>query len=226
MAGSTARATRYRQRCYPKQSTITASHLIWLPLKPGRQTQWSPEARRLIYLRASTIASIFWQHHPTETDPRGSRSADAVALNIQDWGGFIGQWDTRIWKTSPRRDCAISANYSVCPPADEQEREQRPVSPRYPEDYVGLQAGYVKPANLAWYASHHHTSEGLNEPYQYSYLFGYSMELSENERTLVLPNDEKIRILAISVAKEDTDVKSAQPLYDTLGRGEATSQQK
>jgi len=140
----------------------------------------------------------------------------AVALNIEDWGGFIGQWDTRLWKPSPQRDWAISANHAIWPPVDEQEREQRPISPRYPEDYVGLQAGYVKPASLVWYASHHHTAEGLNEPYHYSYLFAYSMGVSENERTLVLPNDDKIRILAISVAEEDPAVNPAQPLYDTL----------
>ena len=46
--------------------------------------------------------------------------------------------------------------------AEEQQREQRVPSPRYPEDYVGLEPGYVKPASLAWYASHRHTADGLN----------------------------------------------------------------
>ena len=27
--------------------------------------------------------------------------------------------------------------------------------------------GYIKRADVAWYASHHHTADGLNEPYQY-----------------------------------------------------------
>ncbi len=141
----------------------------------------------------------------------------AVNLNIQDWSGFIGQWDTRIWKSPPERDWAISANHAAWPPADEQQREQRPQSPRYPEDYVGLEAGYVKPASLAWYASHHHTADGLNEPYQYSYLFAYPMEVSENAGTLTLPNNDKIRILAVSVAEEEPGLTPAQPLYDALG---------
>lgn len=143
----------------------------------------------------------------------------SVNLNIQDWGGFIGQWDTRIWKSAPERDWAISANHAAWPPADEQQREARPQSPRYPEDYVGLEAGYIKPANVAWYASHHHTATGLNQPYQYSYLFAYPVEVSENTRTLTLPNNEKIRILAISVAQEEPPLKPAQPLYDTLNPG-------
>jgi alpha-mannosidase len=143
----------------------------------------------------------------------------AANLNIQNWGGFIGQWDTRVWKNTPERNWATSANHAVWPPTDEQ-REQRAPSPRYPEDYVGLEAGYVKPASLAWYASHHHTADGLNQPYQYSYLFAYPIDLPENARTLTLPKNDKIRVLAISVAEESPTLTPAQPLYDTLNRTE------
>lgn len=139
-----------------------------------------------------------------------------VGLKIQDWTGFIGQWDTRLWKNEQERNWAISANHAVWPPVDLQQREQRPVSPRYPEDYVGLKAGYVKPASLAWYASHQHTADGLNQPYQYSYLFAYPIEVSDSVRTLRLPNNEKIRILAISAVNENPRLTPAEPLYDTL----------
>jgi alpha-mannosidase len=141
-----------------------------------------------------------------------------VELDIQNWSGFIGQWDTRIWKDQPERDWAISANHAIWPAPDVEERERRAPSPRYPEDYIGLRAGYIKPANLAWYSSHHHTADGLNQPYQYSYLFAYSVDVNQNERTLSLPDNDKIRILAISVAEENPEVKPIQPLYDTLGR--------
>ena len=104
----------------------------------------------------------------SDGDQKASFQVDdaKVDLNIQDWTGFIGQWDTRLWKNQSERDWAISANHAVWPPADLQQREQRPASPRYPEDYVGLQPGYVKPADPAWYASHQHTADGLNQPYQ------------------------------------------------------------
>jgi alpha-mannosidase len=39
-------------------------------------------------------------------------------------------------------------------------------------------------------------------------------------RTLTLPNNEKIRILAISVAEENPDLTPSQPLYDMLTRTE------
>lgn len=146
-----------------------------------------------------------------------------VNLEIQDWGGFVGQWDTRVWKIQDQRDWAISANHAIWPPQDLTEREQRPNTPRYPEDYVGLQPGYVKTADIAWYASHHHTPEGLNQPYQYAYLFAYQITLRPGERTLQLPENNNIRVLAISVADGSPDVRAAQSLYDTLKISESTA---
>jgi len=80
--------------------------------------------------------------------------------------------------------------------------------------------GYIKPADLTRYCSHHHTADGLNEPYQYSYLFAYPINLPAGSKTLTLPDNEKIRVLAVSVADGGPLVKPAQPLYDTLGRTE------
>jgi alpha-mannosidase len=143
----------------------------------------------------------------------GEKSVD---LNVQDWGGFIGQWDTRLWTNESSHEWAISAHHPAWPPADMQERERRAPSPRYPEDYVGLRAGFVKRAGVAWYASHHHTAAGLNEPYQYSYLFAYAIDLPANARTLQLPDNDQVRVFAISVAEENPELIPAQPLYDTL----------
>jgi alpha-mannosidase len=139
-------------------------------------------------------------------------------LTIQNWGGFIGQWDTRQWKNEPVHDWNISAHHAVWPPQDLAERENRAPSPSYPDDYVGLKEGFIKPAGLAWYASHHHTAEGLNAPYQYSYLFAYPMEVPANAHELTLPQNDKIRILAISVAEENPVLNLAEPLFDTLGK--------
>jgi alpha-mannosidase len=141
-------------------------------------------------------------------------------LTIQSWNGWIGQWDSRIWKTSPERDWAISANHAVWPPPDFEAREARPATLRFPEEYVGLTPGYVKTAALAWYCSHHHTKDGLNEPYQYSYLFAYSIDLPPGAQTLTLPDNDKIRILALSVAEVGSSLSAATPLYDTLDRSE------
>jgi alpha-mannosidase len=120
----------------------------------------------------------------------GTNKAD---LDIQDWGGFIGQWDDRQW-SSTKLDID-HANYG---------------------QMTGLKQGFIKRADLAWYCDHHHDSTGKNVTYSYSYLFGYALNLPAGSRTLKLPTNSKIRILAISVAQEGPVVSPADPLYDVL----------
>jgi alpha-mannosidase len=151
--------------------------------------------------------------------------SSATKLNVQDWGGFIGQWDTRLWKTEDHRDWAVSAHHQEWP-GDFKARETAEPSPIYPTDYVGLREGYIKPADVAWYASHYHTADGLNEPYKYSYLFAYALDVPANAKTLTLPNNDKIRVLAISVADENPTVAAAQPLSDTLRHTEQPTTQE
>ena len=62
----------------------------------------------------------------------------AVTLNIQYWGGFIGQWDTRVWKDLPHTDWAISANHAIWPPSDMEQREK-------PDPISLLPAGLSRP---------------------------------------------------------------------------------
>ena len=83
---------------------------------------------------------------------------------------------------------------------------------------VKITPGFIKRAPVAWFASHRHGADGANEPYAYSYLFAYTIDLPAGAKTLTLPNNERIRILAVTVANEASEVRPAQPLYDTLER--------
>jgi alpha-mannosidase len=156
-----------------------------------------------------------------------SIGGQAVTLDIENWGGRIGQWDTRLWKNDPHtdKDWAVSANHAAWDPDPAKQHDpsqaKRDWSPRYPEDFAGFAPGYIKRADVAWYASHHHTPEGLNQPYEYSYLFAYAIDLPAGARTLTLPDNDKIRVMAISVAETNPAVKPAQPLYDTLAHAAA-----
>jgi alpha-mannosidase len=81
---------------------------------------------------------------------------------------------------------------------------------------TGLKPGYIKRADLAWYCSHHHNAAGENVSYRYSYLFAHPIDLPDGTKTITLPNNDKVRILAISVADENAAVRPVQPLYDVL----------
>jgi alpha-mannosidase len=161
-------------------------------------------------------------------DQRGTfRLGDAsVELNIEDWQGYIGQWDTRKWI-----DRKVEIPTPPEPAADDHSwqaertrktrayvQEHGPITRIEPE-YTELEPGFIKPAPVAWFASHHHTAQGGNEPYAYCYLFAYSLEMPDGATTLTLPDNDKIRIMAITVADQVGSLHPVEPLVDNLGEG-------
>jgi len=78
--------------------------------------------------------------------------------------------------------------------------------------------GFIKRAPIAWYSNHRHSADGKNEAYSYSYLFAYAIDLPAGATTLTLPDNDKIRVLAVTVANEPSHISPAAPLYDTLER--------
>ena len=216
----------------PSELNFNGVHFHLAPAATGKPDALIAQGQT-IQLPAGDFNKVYLLAASADGDQAAVFQAGArpAQFTIENWGGFIGQWDTRLWSVAPntvpdeddpshqvslRKDWAVSANHATW--NDATYRGSPWWSPRYPEDYIGLAHGYIKPAALAWFASHHHTAAGLNEPYQYSYLFAYSMELPPQARTLTLPKNGNIRILAVSVARENPEVEPAQPLYDTLQR--------
>ncbi len=152
----------------------------------------------------------------------GGKSID---LKIEDWGGFIGQWDTRTWNEKqyevPTPPEPAADDHS--PRAERARRFRAYVKEHGPimrtiDEYTGLKPGYIKRAPVAWFASHNHADDGSNEAYSYSYLFAYKVDLPPGATDLTLPNNPRIHILAATVADERAPLRAAQPLYDTLDR--------
>ena len=81
---------------------------------------------------------------------------------------------------------------------------------------TGLKPGFIKRADIAWYSDHYHDAAGKNVPYRYSYIFAYALDMPAGARTLRLPDNPNVRILAVSVADDGNGITPAQPLYDTL----------
>jgi alpha-mannosidase len=148
-----------------------------------------------------------------------------IGLKVEDWSGFIGQWDTRTW-TEKQVELPVPpepAANDQSPRAERARRIRADVKEHGPiirseMEYAGLKPAYIKRAPVAWFASHRHNPGAANEPYTYSYLFAYEIDLPAGATTLTLPDNGKIRILAATVAKEPPQVKPVHPLYDTLDR--------
>ncbi|HMG72256.1 MAG TPA: glycoside hydrolase family 38 C-terminal domain-containing protein [Pyrinomonadaceae bacterium] len=179
------------------KANAVVAHGQTITLPPGKYNR--------VYLLAAAVNG-----DQKATFRAGEKSFD---LTIQDWTGFIGQWDDRIWKVT------------------EEQIAQRPGAPAPPAgalpprtrtnvygEMLGLRPGFIKRADVAWFASHRNAADGSAEAYAYSYLFAYVINLPAGARTLVLPDNDRIRILAITVADEPATIRPAQPLYDTLER--------
>lgn len=112
---------------------------------------------------------------------------------IRKWDGYVGQWDNRTWSVDP------GPNFS-----------------NYGDTMNGLDPGWVKSGEVAWFSSHCHTPHG-NTYYEYCYLFKYGFDIPKGAHTLTLPNDPRIKVLAVSVARGGHDSATpASPLYDNL----------
>ena len=96
----------------------------------------------------------------------------ATDVTIQSWTGKIGQWDTRLWQQREE----------ILPPRPDAPLNA-PVRKRTATVYAGLTPGFVK-------------------PYHYSYLFAYDLDIPPGATTLTLPDNEAVRILAVTVSDE------------------------
>ena len=111
----------------------------------------------------------------------------STTLHIQQWTGKIGQFYNRILS----RD-----NNSV----------------------VEMQLPYAKTDNIAWFASHVHDAyPSKNEAYQYCYLYKYGITIPAGCKTLKLPDNKHIKVLAVTATMQDSGtILPLQPLYDNF----------
>jgi alpha-mannosidase len=61
--------------------------------------------------------------------------------------------------------------------------------------------GFLKQAEPVWYGTHRHLADG-DDIYAFSYLFRYVLDVPPNATSLTLPNDPRIKILAITLTDD------------------------
>jgi len=184
------------------------------------QTLDLPAGYNTVYVLA---AAVDGDHHATFHV--GDQPFDVL---VQDWTGFVGQWDDRQWKTAEVPVPAEPAAGDTSRAAERARRIRAYVQEHGPmmhEEFAGLTPGFIKPAPVAWYSSHRHASDGSNEAYAYSYLFAYRLDIPAGASTLKLPYDKNLKILSISVAKEAGEIYPVQPLSDTTHQSGGTEAQ-
>lgn len=97
----------------------------------------------------------------------------AAELTIRRWDGLIGQGDNRVWS-----------------------REKTP-------EVTKIEPGYFHPEEVAWFCSHRHAETGRNVVYDYSCLFKLRLDLPEGATEVVLPDNDKVRIMAMTAVMDE-----------------------
>lgn len=116
----------------------------------------------------------------------------SILWQVQNWTGYIGQWDNRVFEGE-----VSELNYG------------------FTNALKSITPGFIKRDPLAWFCSHRHLADGHDAIYAYCYLFKYRINLPAGARRVRLPDNPDIRIFAASVAQEDGQVAvPGQPLYD------------
>ena len=104
---------------------------------------------------------------------------------VQDYADNLGQWNSRL------------------------------ASGAFREEPNQIAPAYINRTPVAWVGTHRHNSKGENEAYQFTYLYLIRLDIPQNAKTLVLPDNPRIKLLAATMAKAGyDDVRAAQPLYD------------
>lgn len=176
-------------------------------LVPAGQTLQLPAGK---YNRAYVVAAAVGGDVTTNI---GGQS-----LTIREWQGPVGQWDSRLKEPRQLREVSVApmtpGQTWTADAINQDLVVQYDVANGVVKGIDQIRRGFVKRDEIAWVGTHRHDPSG-NQPYIGSYLFLYTIDLPAGTRELRLPNDDRIRIMAITVAREQFHLWPATILYST-----------
>lgn len=116
-------------------------------------------------------------------------------IGIPKMTGFIGSWDTRIWKREPKHHLKYHRDYA------------------WINQCIGVRAGSVTRDRLEWYATHTH-KDGIDQAYQYGYLFTKTLRIPKGATSLTLPEDQRIYLVSATASNQRVQIQSCQYVVD------------
>ncbi len=191
----------------PKAANVLVPKGQRLTLPPGRFNR--------LYLVAAAVggdvATAFAIDGPT-----GSGVPASQARTIRDWQGPVGQWDSTLKEPRLFHEVYVPPITRGQSWAQDAIAGDMVVSWDLASGTVNLvdqiRPGFVKRDEIAWVGGHRHAPDG-NQPYLPAYLFLCALDLPAGATSVRLPNDERLRILAATVARVPPAVRPAMPLY-------------
>ena len=129
----------------------------------------------------------------------------------------MGQWWSRLKEPSALREPFVPQRAGQGGTPTQQEIQADLVVSWNPQTgevsgIENIRPGFVKRDEIAWIGTHRHAPNG-NQIYVASYLFMYAIDLPAGARTLVLPANDRLRIMAITAVREPAPARPATQLY-------------
>lgn len=139
----------------------------------------------------------------------------APRIKVREWQGPVGQWYSQL--KSPHM-----LQESFIPELTGQTWTENAIRGEMVTQFdpaTGVLSGidqirpaFLKRDEIAWVGTHRHSPAG-DQVYVPSYLFGYIIDLPPGAREITLPDDGRLRILAISAFRDRYAAWPTLPLY-------------
>ncbi|MHA1148171.1 MAG: alpha-mannosidase [Promethearchaeota archaeon] len=114
---------------------------------------------------------------------------------IPSINNFLGQWDKRIWKKKPKRHLKEKRDYF------------------WINKCIGVEPGYITRARLEWFATHTYKA-GKIQAYRFGYLYTIKLNIPKDAKSLILPDDFRIYIMAMTASQQKVNIQNNQILND------------
>jgi alpha-mannosidase len=129
-----------------------------------------------------------------------------TTFGVQEWTGAIGQWDSRLRDDRMMRERFVpeitkDQSWPLAMIEAQTVTKWQAGAPVPVQGLGQIRPGFVKRDEVAWVATHRHAPQG-NEIYIYGYVFKYGVDLPKGAAAIVLPDDERIRVFAMTLADE------------------------
>ena len=201
----------------PKQLTINGVRFEFGSSATGAKNVLVPKGDKLAlpsgsFNRVYVLAAAVGGDVPMTIGP-------GAPVLVREWEGAIGQWWSRLKEPSALREPFVPQRAGQGGTPTQAEVQSGLVVTWNPQTgevsgIENIRPGFVKRDEIAWLGTHRHAPTG-NQIYVASYLFMYPIELQPGTRTLALPANDRIRIMAITAVREPSPVRPATLLYAT-----------
>lgn len=88
--------------------------------------------------------------------------------------------------------------------------------------HIGHTTGYLKNAEVAYVGTHRH-SASEDEPYEYTYMFKYVINIPKGAKQVTLPNDENVVVFSATLVNEPERIANAGKLFGTNNKTDVLS---